>query len=111
MRRSSRRRFTKIDERAAAVGETHQHEAAAAEIAGEGMRDGQRKADRHRRVHGVAAGFQHRDANVGGEWLLRDDHALARKNRRPRIRRRNEQRRNQNEDKNSSSLNSSHGLK
>ena len=52
------RALAKIDERGAAVGETDQHESAAAQVPGVGMRHGQREADRDRRVHGVAAVFR-----------------------------------------------------
>jgi hypothetical protein len=41
------------------------------------MRDRHREADRDRGVHRVAALLQHGDADVGGNRLHRDDHALA----------------------------------
>ena len=57
--------LAKIDERGAAVGEAHQHESAAADIAGGGMRHGEREAHRDRGVDGVAAGLEHCDADIG----------------------------------------------
>ncbi len=62
----------------AAIRETHQHESAAADVAGERMRDRQRESDRDRRIHRIAAGLEHRDADVGGQRLLRDHHGVVR---------------------------------
>ena len=56
-RRFLRRALAEIDECRAPIGETHQHETAAAEIARRWMRHRQRKAHRHRRVDRVAARF------------------------------------------------------
>jgi hypothetical protein len=42
------------------------------------MRNGQREADGHGGVDGVAAGFEHSDADVGGKRFLRNHHAFAR---------------------------------
>ena len=40
------------------------------------MRGGHREPHRDRRVHGVAAGLEHGDANVGGLALHGDGHAV-----------------------------------
>ena len=72
------RALAEVDERRTAVGHADQHVAAAAEVAGERMRDRHREADRHRGVHRVAAGLQHRHADVGRDRLHGDHHALPR---------------------------------
>ena len=80
MRGFGGRLFTEIDEGGAAVGHADEHETAAADVSGGRMRDSQREADGHSGVHGVAAGFQHSDADVGGERFLSNNHAFARVN-------------------------------
>src|SRR5581483_8616837 len=50
--------FAEIDEGSLAVGETDQHEAAAADVSGVGMRDGERKSDGDRSVDRIASVFQ-----------------------------------------------------
>ena len=40
------------------------------------MRHGQRESHRNRRIHRVAARFQHLDADVGRERLLRHHHGV-----------------------------------
>ena len=57
-----------------------QKEAAAAQIAGEGMDDGEGKAGGHGRIHGVAAFAQDLHAGVGGKVVHADHHAVARAN-------------------------------
>src|SRR5690242_6615454 len=54
------------------------------------MRHREREADRYRRVHGVAAFLQHGDADVGGDRLHRDDHAVPGVHRLARLDRRDE---------------------
>ena len=75
-RRGERRLFAEVDEGLAPVGELDRHEAAAAEVAGGGVDDGQRVADGDRGIDRVAAVLQHVDADLGGEMLRRDDHAV-----------------------------------
>jgi len=65
------------------------HEAAAADIAGARVSHRERKADRDRRVDRVAAAIENFDADAGGALLLRDDHAVAGRN---RLRRRDDRR-------------------
>ncbi len=67
--------LAEVDEGGASVGEADEHEAAAAEVAGEGMGDGEGEADSHGGIDGVATGFEDGDADVGRERLLGDDHA------------------------------------
>ena len=69
--------FAEVDEGGAAVGETDEHEAAAAEIAGAGVGDGEGKAHRCGRIDGVAAGLQNGHAGVGGVRFAGDHHGLA----------------------------------
>ena len=69
--------FAEIEESRAAVGETHQHEAAAAQVAGRGMRDGQRQTHGHRGIHGVSAGLERGHSGAGGVLLARDHHGAA----------------------------------
>ena len=54
----------------------HHHEAAAADIAAARMHHRQGIADSHRRIHGVAAIFQHAHANAGRQMLGRDDYRI-----------------------------------
>ena len=77
----SGRALAKIDESGAAIGQAHQHESAAADVARGGMRHGQREAHRHGRVHRVAARFEHRDSGIGGVRLHRDHHGVPRMHR------------------------------
>ena len=58
-------------------GQMHQHEAAAAEIAGAGQGDSQGKPHRHRRIHRIAAAFQNIEADRRGPRLLAHHHAVA----------------------------------
>ena len=83
VRRLAGRAFAEIKERGATVGHSDQHETAAAEIAGVRVSDSQREAHRHGRVDGVAAGFEDRHADVGGDRLLGDNHDVASMNRLP----------------------------
>jgi hypothetical protein len=53
----------------------HDHEAAAAQIAGLRQRHREREADRHGSVDRVAAAFQDIDADRGGDRLLARHHA------------------------------------
>ena len=53
-----------------------EHESAAAEVAGEGVDDGEREADGDGGVDGIAAGLQDSDAGVGGEVMHGDDHGV-----------------------------------
>ena len=62
----------------AGAGEVDHHVAAAADIAGARIGDGERKAGRDRGVDRVAALLQHLDADAGGARLLRHHHAVAR---------------------------------
>src|SRR5581483_8979654 len=70
--------FAEIDEGGLAVGETDQHEAAAADVSGVGMRDGERKSDGDRSVDRIASVFQDLNADVGGDRLLGYHHAVSR---------------------------------
>ena len=71
-----RRGLAIIDRSCGAVGEPDQHESAAAEIAGLRVRHRQRKGDRHRRIHGVAAAMQHLEPDVRRALLLAHDHRM-----------------------------------
>jgi hypothetical protein len=64
-----------------AIRETHQHAPAASDVAGEGMRDRKRKTDRHRGIHGISAGLEHRHADIGSQRLLRHHHGMLRMDR------------------------------
>ena len=68
--------FAEIEEGAAAVGEAEGHEAAAADVAGRGVDDGQRVADGDGGVYRVAALAEDVGADVRGEVLGGDDHAV-----------------------------------
>ena len=61
--------------------EIHQHETAAADIAGLRMRHRERKADRHRGIDGIAAGFENFDTDMRRELLLARHHAVLRNDR------------------------------
>ena len=80
--------LAKIDEGGTAVGETDQHESAAAQVSGVGMRHGERESDGDRGVHGIAAVLQDLDAHVGRQRLLRAHHGVAGANRLTRVPRR-----------------------
>ena len=54
----------------------HQHESAAADVAGDGMDDGEREAGGDSCIHCVAAPFQDGDACVGGFVVHADDHGV-----------------------------------
>ena len=83
MRGCRGRRLAEVDERRAAAGLAQQQEAAAADIARERMSDRQCESHRDRGVHGIAAGFQDCDADVGGVRFLGHHHRLARPHRLP----------------------------
>ena len=53
-----------------------QHEAAATEIAGVGINDGQRKAGRDCRIDSIAALLQDADARICGQVMNADDHCM-----------------------------------
>ena len=72
----ARRLLAEIDDRTAAVREADQHEPAAADIAAARIDDGQRVADRDRGVDRVAAGFQDFRADLAGEMVRADHHAV-----------------------------------
>ena len=75
--RRGRRRLAIIDgDRLAALGEVHEHEAAAAEIARPRQGHGQGEADRHGRIDGVAAALEDLDADARRLRLLGGDHAV-----------------------------------
>ena len=77
----SGRALAEVDEGGASVGQADQHEAAAADVAGGGMRHRQREADRDRRVDRVAAGFEDLEPRFGGVAFARDHHAVPRAHR------------------------------
>ncbi len=79
--RRFRRGLAEVDERVPAVGQVDGHVAAAAEVAGEGMCDGQRETDRHGCVHGVTARLQDLEAGIGAVFFHGDDHAVPGMNR------------------------------
>jgi hypothetical protein len=54
----------------------HGHESAAAEVARGRVDHRQRVAHGHCRIHCVTAGLEHIHANVGGQMLGRDHHAV-----------------------------------
>ena len=56
---------------------------ASADIASEGISNGQREAHRNRGVDGVAARFQDRHTDVGRQRLLRHHHGMLREDRLP----------------------------
>ena len=80
-RRLGRRHLAEIDERRSAIGEPDQHEAAAAQVAREGMRRRHGEAHRDRRVDGVPALLQDRHADIDGLRFHRDRHAVPRAHR------------------------------
>ena len=59
------------------VGEVNHHEAAAADIAGARIADGERKTDRDGGIHRIAALLQDVDADMRRAGLLRHHHAVA----------------------------------
>ncbi len=69
--------FAEVEEGGAAVGQAEGHEAAAAEIAGGGVDDGEGVADGDGGVDGVAALGEHVEAGFGGERLGGDHHGVA----------------------------------
>ena len=77
-RRRRRRGLAIIDCRVLAVGEMDQHKPAATDVAGARIGHRQRKADRHRGVHRVAAAPKKFNTNTCGARLLRHHHAVAR---------------------------------
>ena len=58
-----------------AVGAVDQHEPAAADIAAARVDDGERVADRDRRIDRIAAGLQDAQPGLAGLVLRRDHHA------------------------------------
>ena len=52
------------------------HEAAAADVAGARISDGERETDGDRGVDGIAAAIENLDADARGDALLRDHHAV-----------------------------------
>ena len=68
--------FAEVDEGGVAVVGAEQQEAAAAEVAGDGMDDGQGKAGGHGGIDRVAAGAEDIEAGVGGQVMDGDDHAV-----------------------------------
>ena len=79
-------------DRLIAIGAMDQHEAAAADVAGARQRDGEREADRDRRVDRVAAALQHVQPDPRRRRLLAHHHAV-RGDHRPRGRVRGDDRR------------------
>jgi len=63
-------------DRLIAVGAMDQHEAAPADVAGARQGDGERKADRDRRIDSVAAAFQYVEPDPRRLRLLGHDHAV-----------------------------------
>ena len=75
-------RLTKVDGfRLLAIRPVHDHEAAAADIAGTGQGHCQGEADRDRCIHRIAALLENLHADTRGQRLLRGHHAAARKDR------------------------------
>ena len=68
--------LTEVNECRASVGKADQHESAAAEVAGEWIRDGKRHADRDGGVDRIAARLENLYADIGGDGLLRSHHAV-----------------------------------
>ena len=89
--RSARRHLAKIDDAVAPVGGVDQHKAATADIAAARVDDGQRIADRDRRIDRIAAGLKDAPAGLAGLVLRRHHHAALplRRRRRAGNRRRN----------------------
>jgi hypothetical protein len=77
-----RRGFAEIKKGLAAVGELQGHEAAAAEIARRRIDHRQRIADGDRGIDRVATLFENRDADLAGQMLGSDHHAVLRRHRR-----------------------------
>ncbi len=72
----TRSRFAEIEEVRRAVRLANQHEAAAAQIARDGMRDGERKAHGDSGIDGISALLQNCKTDIGGNGFLRDHHAV-----------------------------------
>ena len=68
--------FAEIDKIAFAIRKPDQQETSAADVARRRMRHSQRKTDSDGRVHGIASVLQNSESDIGGNWLLRDDHAV-----------------------------------
>ncbi len=73
--------LAKVDKSGPAIGEAHQHESAAAQVAGERMRNRERKTHSYRGVHGIAAVLQHRDTYVRRKGFVSDYHPVPRADR------------------------------
>src|SRR5690606_231697 len=76
--RAERRLLAEVEARGAAVREADHDESAAADVAGRGVRDGEREAGRDRGVQRVAAGGEHLLADAAGDLRRGDDHAAGR---------------------------------
>ena len=88
------RGFAIVDgDRPVEVGAMDQHESAAAEVAGARQRDGEREADRDRRIDGVAAMLQDIEPDARRGRFLGYDHAMPGNDRTRGGERRNEGRR------------------
>ncbi len=72
---AARRGLAIIDGRVCAVGQVNDHKAAAADIAGARIADGERKANGNRGIDRIAALCENIGADPGGERLLRHHHA------------------------------------
>ena len=72
-----------VDGDGATVGEVDHHEAAAADVSGERIDDGEGEADGDARVHGVTAFFENFHTGFGREIVNGCDHAMLGLNRRP----------------------------
>jgi hypothetical protein len=70
--------LTEIEERGAPIGQTDQHESAAAQIPRERMGNRQREADGYCGIHRVTTPLEDRESHVGGNRFLGDDHCVTR---------------------------------
>ena len=73
---ASGRGLAEIDERLPPVGQVDRHEPAAADIAAAGVDDGERIADRNRRIDRVAAGLEDVHPDFGGQPMRRYHHPV-----------------------------------
>ncbi|MOA19067.1 hypothetical protein D3C78_1394210 [compost metagenome] len=71
-----RRFFTEIKEGLAPVCQLNGHEAASAQVACCGIDHRQRVTHGDRRIDGITATFQYVDADMGGQMLRGDHHAV-----------------------------------
>ena len=72
-----RRGLAIVDGGVSTVGEVNHHKTAAADIAGARIADGERKTDRDRSIHRIAAVLQNVDADMRRAGFLRHHHAVA----------------------------------